>query len=99
MVLLNHSEAESNRKAQTVQSGGSESDNPRHRRRTTNQDERHTMTTTINAQIDRNGIITRLRTGAPDGNRDEVTLDLADGETPRIGDHVTVDEDGVATLY
>lgn len=57
-----------------------------------------TTTTTINAQLDKTGCIISLRTGAPDGNRDEVTLDLADGETPRIGDHVTVDEDGVGTL-
>lgn len=54
---------------------------------------------TINAQIDRNtNRILGLREGAPDGNRDEVTLDLAAGQIPRIGDHVTVDEDGVATL-
>lgn len=57
-----------------------------------------TTTQTINAQIDGNGIIIGLRVGEPDGNRDEVTLDLAAGETPHVGDHVTVDEDGVATL-
>jgi len=53
---------------------------------------------TINAQLDNDGNIIRIRTGAPDGNLDEVTLDLADGEIPHIGDRVTVDDDGVGTL-
>jgi hypothetical protein len=57
-----------------------------------------TTTTTTNAQLDSQGCIIALRDGSPDGNRDEITLDLAVGETAHVGDHVTVDDDGVGTL-